>query len=107
MSKGPSTLQRRIMDALPAKETDEYGTTVRAIAFDVGYFDTFVLSKDPDLLKLQLALGCEPGKRRVTKQQHFTVWRALRSLEHRGLVAHQRYDDGTGDWWWRAPEAGT
>ena len=45
--------------------------------------------------------------RHGSPSQPFTVWRALRSLERRGLVAHQRYDDGIGDWWWRAPEAGT
>ena len=98
MSKGPSALQRCILDVLPHEEA---GHRVEQIAFDVGYLNTFELSKDPDTLRWQLAFGVEPGKRSVTRQQHFTVWRALRSLEQRGLARRQRYDDGIGDWWWR------
>ena len=107
MSKGTSTLQRRILDVLPASTTSDIvsevlpGHRVEEIAFDVGYFNTFKLSKDLDLLRLQLAVGAEDGRQSVTKQQHFTIWRALRSLERRGAARRQRFDDGIGDWWWR------
>lgn len=90
MSEGLSRQQSAILDAVPAPDdgTPEgvSGITIRAIAERIGRLSAARLSGVTELRAIQLALGYRDGQRYLSIRDRFAIYRALRSLERRGLV---------------------